>query len=46
VLSANRIVAAARLDKTVLLGVLALDGRIRPVRGVLADDEVMPRDIC
>ena len=35
VLSASRKVAAARLDKTVLLGELALDGRIRPVRGVL-----------
>lgn len=35
VLSANRNVAAARLEKTVLLGELALDGRIRPVRGVL-----------
>jgi magnesium chelatase family protein len=35
VLSANGIVAAARLEKTVLLGELALDGRIRPVRGVL-----------
>ena len=27
--------AAARLDKAVLLGELALDGRLRPVRGVL-----------
>jgi magnesium chelatase family protein len=35
VLSANHEVASARLDKTVLLGELALDGRIRPVRGVL-----------
>jgi magnesium chelatase family protein len=35
VLSANRNVAAARLEKAVLLGELALDGRIRPVRGVL-----------
>jgi magnesium chelatase family protein len=35
VLSANRKVAPARLEKTVLLGELALDGRIRPVRGVL-----------
>jgi magnesium chelatase family protein len=35
VLSANRKVASSRLEKTVLLGELALDGRIRPVRGVL-----------
>lgn len=35
VLSADRVVAATRLEKTVLLGELALDGRIRPVRGVL-----------
>ncbi|MGB8501476.1 YifB family Mg chelatase-like AAA ATPase [Mycobacterium sp.] len=35
VLSADRSVAAARLEKTVLLGELALDGRVRPVRGVL-----------
>ena len=26
---------AGRLEKTVLLGELALDGRVRPVRGVL-----------
>jgi magnesium chelatase family protein len=35
VLSANHKVATQRLEKTVLLGELALDGRIRPVRGVL-----------
>ena len=35
VLSADRTVGAARLEKTVLLGELALDGRVRPVRGVL-----------
>ena len=36
VLSADRKVRAGRLEKTVLLGELALDGRVRPVRGVLA----------
>jgi magnesium chelatase family protein len=35
VLSADDTVLATRLEKTVLLGELALDGRIRPVRGVL-----------
>ncbi len=35
VLSANRKTPWHRLEKTVLLGELALDGRIRPVRGVL-----------
>jgi len=35
VLSADRKVRAGRLEKTVLLGELALDGRVRPVRGVL-----------
>ena len=35
VLSADRSVPAARLEKTVLLGELALDGRGRPVCGVL-----------
>ena len=35
VLSADRKVPAGRLEKTVLLGELALDGRVRPVRGVL-----------
>jgi magnesium chelatase family protein len=35
VLSADRTVASARLEKAVLLGELALDGRVRPVRGVL-----------
>ena len=35
VLSAHRKVAWARLEKTVLLGELALDGRVRPVKGVL-----------
>ncbi|MCW2652626.1 MAG: magnesium chelatase family protein [Mycobacterium sp.] len=35
VLSADGKVPAARLEKTVLLGELALDGRVRPVRGVL-----------
>jgi magnesium chelatase family protein len=35
VLSADGTVSATRLEKTVLLGELALDGRIRPVRGVL-----------
>jgi magnesium chelatase family protein len=35
VLSAGRKKPWDRLDKTVLLGELALDGRIRPVRGVL-----------
>jgi magnesium chelatase family protein len=35
VLSASRKRAWHRLEKTVLLGELALDGRVRPVRGVL-----------
>ncbi len=35
VLSASRKTAWHRLEKTVLLGELALDGRVRPVRGVL-----------
>jgi len=35
VLSADRKVKPERLEKTVLLGELALDGRVRPVRGVL-----------
>lgn len=35
VLSASRKTAWERLEKTVLLGELALDGRVRPVRGVL-----------
>jgi magnesium chelatase family protein len=35
VLSADRKVRCARLEKTVLLGELALDGRVRTVRGVL-----------
>lgn len=35
VLSASRKTAWQRLEKTVLLGELALDGRVRPVRGVL-----------
>ncbi|MCX2930509.1 YifB family Mg chelatase-like AAA ATPase [Mycobacterium sp. CVI_P3] len=35
VLSASRKTPWDRLEKTVLLGELALDGRIRPVRGVL-----------
>jgi predicted ATPase with chaperone activity len=35
VLSADRRVPSTRLEKTVLLGELALDGRVRPVRGVL-----------
>jgi magnesium chelatase family protein len=35
VLSADRKVDAGRLEKTVPLGELALDGRVRPVRGVL-----------
>jgi len=35
VLSASRTTPWHRLEKTVLLGELALDGRIRPVRGVL-----------
>src|ERR1700758_4380056 len=35
VLSADRKVQAGRLEKTLLLGELALDGRVRPVRGVL-----------
>ncbi|MDT5368317.1 MAG: magnesium chelatase family protein [Mycobacterium sp.] len=35
VLSADGMVPSGRLEKTVLLGELALDGRVRPVRGVL-----------
>jgi len=35
VVSADRKTAWPRLDKTVLLGELALDGRVRPVKGVL-----------
>jgi magnesium chelatase family protein len=35
VLSAQRKTAWHRLEKTVLLGELSLDGRVRPVRGVL-----------
>jgi magnesium chelatase family protein len=35
VLSADRKVRPGRLETTVLLGELALDGRVRPVRGVL-----------
>jgi magnesium chelatase family protein len=35
VLSADRNTSWARLEKTVLLGELALDGRVRPVKGVL-----------
>jgi magnesium chelatase family protein len=35
VLSANGNTAWERLEKTVLLGELALDGRVRPVKGVL-----------
>jgi magnesium chelatase family protein len=35
VLSANRKSSWERLDKAVLLGELALDGRVRPVKGVL-----------
>lgn len=35
VLSADRKKAWSRLEKTVLLGELALDGRVRPVKGVL-----------
>src|SRR6201993_4565492 len=35
VLSADRKVRPGRLEKAVLLGELALDGRVRPVRGVL-----------
>lgn len=35
VLSANRKTPWYRLEKTILLGELALDGRVRPVRGVL-----------
>src|ERR1700676_2864699 len=35
VLSANGKKAWERLEKTVLLGELALDGRVRPVKGVL-----------
>lgn len=35
VLSAELKTSWARLDKTVLLGELALDGRVRPVKGVL-----------
>ena len=34
-LSADGMVPSGRLEKTVLLGELALDGRVRPVRGVL-----------
>src|SRR4051794_4992756 len=35
VLAAAGVVAQPALDRTVLLGELALDGRLRPVRGVL-----------
>ena len=35
VMSAQKKKSWARLDKTVLLGELALDGRVRPVKGVL-----------
>ncbi len=35
VVSAERKTAWPRMDKTVLLGELALDGRVRPVKGVL-----------
>lgn len=35
VLSADRKTAWSRLEKSVLLGELALDGRVRPVAGVL-----------
>lgn len=35
VLAAGRVARWPRLEKTVLLGELALDGRVRPVRGVL-----------
>jgi magnesium chelatase family protein len=35
VLSADGNVPSGRLEKTVLLSELALDGRVRPVRGVL-----------
>jgi magnesium chelatase family protein len=35
VLSADRKKAWSRLEKTVLLGELALDGRVRPIKGVL-----------
>ncbi|CPZ41362.1 Putative magnesium chelatase [Mycobacteroides abscessus] len=35
VLSANKAIPPDRLEKTLLLGELALDGRVRPVRGVL-----------
>lgn len=35
VLSASNAVPTTRLEKTLLLGELALDGRVRPVRGVL-----------
>ncbi len=35
VLSAQRTTSWERLEKTVLLGELSLDGRVRPVRGVL-----------
>ena len=35
VLSAQRKAAWERLEKTVLLGELALDGRVRPIKGVL-----------
>ena len=34
-LSANGKKAWERLEKTVLLGELALDGRVRPIKGVL-----------
>jgi magnesium chelatase family protein len=35
VLAANDVFPRARLTKTVLLGELGLDGRVRPVRGIL-----------
>lgn len=35
VLSASRAIPPTRLEKTLLLGELALDGRVRPIRGVL-----------
>ncbi|WJR32115.1 YifB family Mg chelatase-like AAA ATPase [Mycobacteroides immunogenum] len=35
VLSANKAIPPIRLEKTLLLGELALDGRVRPIRGVL-----------
>ncbi len=34
-LSPNKAIPPDRLEKTLLLGELALDGRVRPVRGVL-----------